>query len=206
MGIIRIMRRLGSETLDCLRDKRSACPAEYCLLFLLLAVAISAIAPFSWLNRLGTYTSTLIPSNEPVQTDVFFADRAYTEKHYSVPDLVKIWALSDETIRQLVKDDPGVVKIRNGRKAAHTTYRVPESAVRRIHSSLGGLEEGSLDQHYRIADLADQWAIGRETARLMIKDEPGVLRIGLGIKRAHITYSVPSQVAKRIHTRLFYAV
>jgi hypothetical protein len=104
----------------------------------------------------------------------------------------------------LVKDDPGVVKIRNGRKAAHTTYSIPESAARKIHACFGGLESGSLEQHYRIADLADLWAIGRETVRLMIKDEPGVLKVGLGLKRAHITYSVPASVAKRIHTRLLY--
>jgi hypothetical protein len=39
-------------------------------------------------------------------------------------------------VRKLVKDDPGVIKIRMGRKRAHTVYSVPESAVRRIHTRL----------------------------------------------------------------------
>ena len=39
-------------------------------------------------------------------------------------------------ISQLVKDDPGVIKIRMGRKHAHTVYSVPESAARRIHTRL----------------------------------------------------------------------
>ena len=37
-------------------------------------------------------------------------------------------------MRKLVKDDPGVIKIRLGRKKAHTLYSVPESVARRIHT------------------------------------------------------------------------
>jgi len=39
-------------------------------------------------------------------------------------------------VRKLVKDDPGVIKIRMGRKKAHTVYSVPESTARRIHTLL----------------------------------------------------------------------
>ena len=41
-----------------------------------------------------------------------------------------------ETVRKLVKDEPGVVKIRMGRKQSNTTYSVPESVARRIHTRL----------------------------------------------------------------------
>jgi hypothetical protein len=58
------------------------------------------------------------------------------EKHYRVGDLARLWSLGRETVRKLVKDDPGVVKIRMGRKKAHTIYSVPESAARRIHTRL----------------------------------------------------------------------
>ena len=58
------------------------------------------------------------------------------EKHYRVGELARMWGLGRETIRKLVKDDPGVVKIRMGRKKAHTIYSVPESAARRIHTQL----------------------------------------------------------------------
>jgi hypothetical protein len=44
--------------------------------------------------------------------------------------------LGRETVRKLVKDDPGVIKIRMGRKKAHTVYSVPESAAQRIHTRL----------------------------------------------------------------------
>jgi hypothetical protein len=41
-----------------------------------------------------------------------------------------------ETVRKLVKDEPGVIKIRLGRKQANSTYSVPESVARRIHTRL----------------------------------------------------------------------
>ncbi len=64
------------------------------------------------------------------------ANDSFAEKHYRVSDLAELWGLGRETVRKLVKDDPGVIKIRMGRKRAHTVYSVPESAVRRIHTRL----------------------------------------------------------------------
>jgi hypothetical protein len=58
------------------------------------------------------------------------------EKHYLICDLAELWGLGRETVRKLVKDDPGVIKIQMGRKKAHTFYSVPESAARRIHTRL----------------------------------------------------------------------
>jgi hypothetical protein len=46
------------------------------------------------------------------------------------------------------------------------------------------------------------WKLGRETVRLLVKDEQGVIKIRLGRNRAHTIYSVPESVAVRIHTRL----
>lgn len=57
-------------------------------------------------------------------------------------------------------------------------------------------------RHYRIGELAEMWKLGRETVRLLVKDEPGVIKVRLGRKRAHTVYSVPESVALRIHTRL----
>ena len=58
------------------------------------------------------------------------------------------------------------------------------------------------EHHYQIKELATMWGIGRETVRLLVKDEPGVLRIRQGRKKAHTTYSVPESVALRIYIRL----
>ena len=60
----------------------------------------------------------------------------------------------------------------------------------------------TFERHYRIGELAETWQLGRETVRRLVKDEPGVIRIRLGRKKAHTSYSVPESVAVRIHTRL----
>jgi hypothetical protein len=74
-------------------------------------------------------------------------DTATFEKHYRVGELARLWSLGRETVRKLVKDDADVLKIRMGRKKAHTVYSVPESAARRIHARLlnGAV---SLDESY----------------------------------------------------------
>jgi hypothetical protein len=58
------------------------------------------------------------------------------EKHYRIGELAELWGLGRETVRKLVKDDPGVIKIRMGRKKTHTLYSIPASAAARIHTKL----------------------------------------------------------------------
>jgi hypothetical protein len=64
------------------------------------------------------------------------------------------------------------------------------------------LPDSTLEQHYSIAELSRLWKVSRETIRLLIKDEPGVVRIQLGRKRTMCRYSIPESVARRVHTRL----
>lgn len=61
----------------------------------------------------------------------------------------------------------------------------------------------TFEPHYSIGDLARTWRIGRETVRLLIKDEPGVVKIRLGMRKSMTRYSVPESIAKRVHTKLF---
>lgn len=61
----------------------------------------------------------------------------------------------------------------------------------------------TFEVHYAIGDLARQWRLGRETVRLLVKDEPGVLKIRMGQKKSLTRYSVPESVARRVHTKLF---
>jgi hypothetical protein len=63
-------------------------------------------------------------------------------------------------------------------------------------------DQAAFELHYRLNELADLWKLSRETVRLLVKDEPGVIKIRLGRKKAHTSYSVPASVAARIHTRL----
>ncbi len=62
----------------------------------------------------------------------------------------------------------------------------------------------TFEPHYSIADLAQQWSLSRETVRLLIKNEPGVLKIRLGKRKVLTRYSVPESVARRVHIRLLH--
>jgi hypothetical protein len=66
-------------------------------------------------------------------------------------------------------------------------------------------DASAFERHYRVGELAKLWGLGRETVRLLVKDEPGVLKIRQGRRRAQTTYSVPESVVVRIHTRLTQA-
>jgi hypothetical protein len=79
----------------------------------------------------------------------------------------------------------------------HTHHRDAGAVGKAVH-----LNEPAMEEHYSILRLARMWGIGRETIRLLVKDEPGVLAIRLGRKQRHTRYSVPASVAIRIHTRL----
>ena len=57
--------------------------------------------------------------------------------------------------------------------------------------------------HYSIGDLAKRWRLGRETVRLLVKDEPDVLKIRMGKRKTSTRYSIPESVARRVHTKLF---
>jgi hypothetical protein len=63
--------------------------------------------------------------------------------------------------------------------------------------------DSTFEVHYTIGDLAQQWRVGRETVRLLVKDEPGVVRIRMGKRKSLTRYSVPESVARRVHTKLF---
>ena len=76
-----------------------------------------------------------------------------------------------------------------------TATRNPESHQIQIDSTF--------EIHYTVGDLARQWRLGRETVRLLVKDEPGVLKIRMGHRKTLTRYSVPESVARRVHTRLF---
>jgi hypothetical protein len=60
----------------------------------------------------------------------------------------------------------------------------------------------AFEPHFRISDLAKQWSVSRELVRLLVKEEPDVIKVRLGKKRSHTLYSIPASAARRIHTRL----
>jgi len=66
-------------------------------------------------------------------------DETSAEKHYSVLELAELWNLSENTIRRIFENEPGVLKwgSREGRfKRRYTTLRIPETVVLRVHKRL----------------------------------------------------------------------
>ena len=64
------------------------------------------------------------------------------EKHYSVPELAKIWFLSESTVRRIFIEEPGVLKLAHKEtryKRRYTTLRIPERIAQRVHRRLQGL-------------------------------------------------------------------
>jgi hypothetical protein len=64
------------------------------------------------------------------------------DQHYTVSELAKRWHLSPNTVRRLVADEPGVIKItvgpllRNRRKRHLVSLRIPERVALRVHAKL----------------------------------------------------------------------
>ena len=81
------------------------------------------------------------------------------------------------------------------------SIRQPVECRRAIRSTRMLLPDTCFEDHYSIADLAKKWRISRESVRLLILDEPGIIRLSLG-RTSMCRYSVPATVARRIHTRL----
>jgi hypothetical protein len=57
------------------------------------------------------------------------------EKHFSVPELAKLWALSQDTVRALFKDRPGVFKLAHQEtrsKRGYVSLRIPQSVVAKV--------------------------------------------------------------------------
>jgi MarR-like DNA-binding transcriptional regulator SgrR of sgrS sRNA len=57
------------------------------------------------------------------------------ERHYTISELADLLSMSLERVRQLIMDEPGVLRFApDGKrgKSQRTMYRIPESVVQRI--------------------------------------------------------------------------
>jgi hypothetical protein len=61
----------------------------------------------------------------------------FAETHYTPTQLAKVWGVDPETIRNLFRNEIGVLKIQNNNgKRAYVTLRIPESVAVRVHRKL----------------------------------------------------------------------
>ena len=62
-----------------------------------------------------------------------------SERHYSVIEISKLWALSEKTVRKIFEREPGVFcwgTEERLHKRAYRTLRVPETVLHRVHRKL----------------------------------------------------------------------
>jgi hypothetical protein len=65
-----------------------------------------------------------------------------TEPHYSVNQVAKQWGFSDDTIRKLFQNEPGVIGIEDPgteNKRGYRTLRIPESVIERVHRRMSNV-------------------------------------------------------------------
>jgi hypothetical protein len=56
------------------------------------------------------------------------------ERHYTIAELAKLWQVSISSVRRLAIQEPDIVRMSG--PSGKTSYRVPESVARRIHTKL----------------------------------------------------------------------
>lgn len=61
-------------------------------------------------------------------------DGSVLERHYTPQELAEAWQLHERTIRQIFKNEPGVINVANQRpgRRRHSTLRISETAVLRV--------------------------------------------------------------------------
>ena len=57
------------------------------------------------------------------------------EKHFTPQQLAEAWGVDVETIRNIFRDEPGVLKISNASRL-RTTLRIPKEVAERVHRRL----------------------------------------------------------------------
>jgi hypothetical protein len=64
----------------------------------------------------------------------------FAVRHYTVAEVAGMWNLSDEAVRGIFQNEPGVLVLGDpsprGRKRRYTTMRIPEFVVERVHRRL----------------------------------------------------------------------
>jgi hypothetical protein len=57
------------------------------------------------------------------------------ERHYTITELAKLWSCGIETVRrEVLRDLDGVMRLSG--PSGKTSYKIPESVARRIHTRL----------------------------------------------------------------------
>ncbi len=58
------------------------------------------------------------------------------EQHSSIKEVAELWGLCENSVRDLFKAEPGILRIQRPKsryKRAYTTIRIPKSVLERVH-------------------------------------------------------------------------
>src|SRR5664280_3848433 len=104
---------------------------------------------------------------------------AALEKHYSVAEIATLWNLSEDSIRNIFRDEPGVLKIGSSfkrRKRGYIVLRVPESILQKVHESLRKPEQRALARVAEPATQTTERTIGCGSSAERLSQEQATMR------------------------------
>ena len=61
------------------------------------------------------------------------------EMHFQIPHIAKLWGFSEDAVRELFRNEPGVlciVRPGHSKKRRYVSMRIPESVLNRVHRRL----------------------------------------------------------------------
>lgn len=101
---------------------------------------------------------------------------AFNEKHYQPAELAKLWGLSEDTIRDRFKDEPGVIKVGHSglgrRKRRYVRITIPESVAARVHAKLTAPFTAT-QTHHRDSEWIDVCVGNGSKAALPVRPKSG---------------------------------
>ena len=62
-----------------------------------------------------------------------------TERHYTVREVAELWGISQDLVRDVFRQEPGVLRIERPetrKKRGYATIRIPQSVMERVHLRL----------------------------------------------------------------------
>jgi hypothetical protein len=85
--------------------------------------------------------------------DLFLSDRSprnaahlesdiARERHYSIQEVAEIWGLCENSVRELFRNEPGVLRIERPKsryKRGYVTVRIPLSVLQRVHRRMSSV-------------------------------------------------------------------
>jgi nucleotidyltransferase/DNA polymerase involved in DNA repair len=83
-----------------------------------------------------------MPAN-PIDLSPVEKSNIMADKHYTPDELAALWGVSAETIRNVFRQEPGVLRVgqANGKKRKYILMRVPESVAERVHKRLSAVPQ-----------------------------------------------------------------